>query len=377
MSEYHERQYRLARERELAADRVRQTTQEYVDRYESILSDVEEQGLVEFVHNEYMHLRAQLDNIQQLLYSDPFRAREISFSLGQAIHALPRNARSIKKETEHAEHEAYLKAMEEKEEQERQRHSNLLKMWQHELAAWRQQDKLSLNMVLKELAELQATVFSGEGDVGEDELRSAMANLKQKAEAKAMLKRSQIEQQNQQKAREDLVQTISENIDKNLSREKAISLTEQLASLKNNISGGHGPDQDLLEEITKQADFAIEQEAMRREMVKAVYRSLQEAGFNVQKPKQVKENGRDEVLIAASRPAGNRVLFQIELDGQCTYKFDNYKGQTCQKDIQQVLPKLTDIYGVDLSDARVLWSNPDDEDAEMKPIPSQTQRMNK
>ncbi|MBE3868609.1 hypothetical protein HJ160_05810 [Vibrio parahaemolyticus] len=135
--------------------------------------------------------------------------------------------------------------------------------------------------------------------------------------------------------------------------------------------------QELLNEISKQMDTAIEEEAIRREMVKAVYKSLQEAGFHVQKPKLIKDKGKDEVLIAASRPAGNRALFQIELDGQCTYKFDNYKGQTCQKDIQQVLPKLTDIYGVDLSEERVLWSNPDDEDAEMKPIPSQTQRVSK
>jgi hypothetical protein len=55
-----------------------------------------------------------------------------------------------------------------------------------------------------------------------------------------------------------------------------------------------------------------------------------------------------------------------------SYKFDNYKGQTCQKDMAQVLPKLSEIYGVNLSDERVLWSNPDDVDTEMKPIPTQT-----
>ena len=34
----------------------------------------------------------------------------------------------------------------------------------------------------------------------------------------------------------------------------------------------------------------------------------------------------------------------------------------------QVLPKLLDIYGVDLSDERVIWENPDDESATSKPI---------
>ncbi len=375
MSQIHERQYRLAREREIAAARVRQTTQEYVDRYESILRDAEEQGLVEFVQGDYIRLCSQLNDIKRELSDDPFRAREISISIGQEVYALPRNARSIRKETEQAENQAYIKALKEKEEQERQHQSNLLKVWQQELLTWR--DKLSLNMVLRDLSELQATLFSGEGKVTENEIRTALANLKKEAEEKASKRRIQIDRQNQQEAREDLVQIISENIDKNLPKEKALSLTEQLDLAKGSAAEEHEKGQILLEEISKQVDSAIEQEAIRREMVKAVYRSLQEAGFHVQKPKQIKENGRDEVLIAASRPAGNRALFQIELDGQCTYKFDNYKGQTCQKDIEQVLPKLTDIYGVDLSDARVLWSNPDDEDADMKPIPSQTRRMSK
>lgn len=41
----------------------------------------------------------------------------------------------------------------------------------------------------------------------------------------------------------------------------------------------------------------------------------------------------------------------------------------------QVLPKLSEIYGVDLSDERVIWENPDDEHAEAKPItPLHTQK---
>lgn len=375
MSQIHERQYRLAREREIAATRVRQTTEEYVARYETILNDIEEQGLMEFVQADYASLRTQINSIKLELRDDPFRARDISRSIGQAIHALPRNARSIRKETENAEHQTYLKALKEKEEQERLRQNSLFNVWQQELASW--QDKLTRNMVLRELSELQSTLFSGEDNVTETEIKGALANLKVKAEEKASKRRLVIEKQNQIDVSADLVQEISNDIGKNLSEEKALSLTEQLNLVK--VSSIEEPDkaQSLLEGISKKVDSAIEEEAIRKEMVKAVYKSLQETGFNVQKPKVIKENGKDEVLIAASRPAGNRALFKIELDGQCTYEFDNYKGQTCQKDIQQVLPKLTDIYGIDLSDARVTWSNPDDESNEMKPIPSQAQRTNK
>lgn len=375
MSEYHERQYRLAREREIAVRQVRQTTQEYADRYEAILSDVLAQGLEEFVQSDYIRLRNQLNNLQRDLHNDPFRSREISISIGQAIHALPRNARSIRKEVEHAEYQAYVAALKEKEEKERRHKSHLLSVWQQELLNWN--DKLSLNAVLRELNELHATLFSNERNVSEDNIITALRNLKVEAEQRAHRRREQINKQSQKEASAELAQVISEDIVKNLSQEKALGLTEQLELVRINTNDEPEKSQELLNEISKQMDTAIEEEAVRREMVKAVYKSLQEAGFHVQKPKLVKDKGKDEVLIAASRPAGNRALFQIELDGQCTYKFDNYKGQTCQKDIQQVLPKLTDIYGVDLSDAHVLWSNPDDEDAEMKPIPSKTQRMNK
>jgi hypothetical protein len=36
--------------------------------------------------------------------------------------------------------------------------------------------------------------------------------------------------------------------------------------------------------------------------------------------------------------------------------------------MQKVLPKLSEVYGVNLSDERVLWENPDDEHADAKPI---------
>ena len=43
----------------------------------------------------------------------------------------------------------------------------------------------------------------------------------------------------------------------------------------------------------------------------------------------------------------------------------------CKEDMEKVLPRLAEVYGVDLSDERVIWSNPDDEDQEMKPITPQ------
>ena len=106
----------------------------------------------------------------------------------------------------------------------------------------------------------------------------------------------------------------------------------------------------------------------RRMVVKAVSRSLQDAGFIVSKPVKVNEDGADVVLIQGARPAGNRAAFTVHLDGRISWKFDNYKGQTCREDMDKVLPALREIYGIELSDERVMWSNPDDQFATSRPV---------
>lgn len=106
----------------------------------------------------------------------------------------------------------------------------------------------------------------------------------------------------------------------------------------------------------------------RRMVVKAVSRSLQDAGFIVSKPVKVNEDGADVVLIQGARPAGNRAAFTVHLDGRISWKFDNYNGQTCREDMDKVLPALSEIYGIELSDERVMWSNPDDQFATSRPV---------
>ena len=50
------------------------------------------------------------------------------------------------------------------------------------------------------------------------------------------------------------------------------------------------------------------------------------------------------------------------------YKFDHYEGMQCKDDIDKVLPLLRDIYGVDLSEERVLWQNPERISKSAKPL---------
>jgi hypothetical protein len=102
-------------------------------------------------------------------------------------------------------------------------------------------------------------------------------------------------------------------------------------------------------------DGEIVDETVRREIVKSIYKTLKQVGFIVTPPVVSDE----DVLIKAQKTAGQQAEFAIKLDGHFTFKFDNYEGQKCKADIVEVTKQLEEIYGVKLSDKKVLWENPD------------------
>ena len=117
-------------------------------------------------------------------------------------------------------------------------------------------------------------------------------------------------------------------------------------------------DADLQEHLvseTDKVDGEIADETVRREVIKAIYQSLRKTGFIVDAPQL---NG-DVVLLRAQKPAGQQAEFKVKLDGGLTFKFDNYEGQKCKKDINEVTALLEECYGVKLSNNKVIWSNPD------------------
>ena len=110
-----------------------------------------------------------------------------------------------------------------------------------------------------------------------------------------------------------------------------------------------------MEETIQKAEKIVEDETLRRETLKAIIESLQLVGFVVESPVLV-----DGVVeLAARRPSGEECVFYVDLKGGMEYHFDHYDGSACKKDIDQILPRLQDVYGIKLSDERVLWSNPD------------------
>jgi hypothetical protein len=373
MSQIHDARYRLEREerQRINEERVRQTTSSFIERYHNELAGIQQQGLAEYVQERYDSCVYQLRQIEAELASSPFSARERSKSLGNEIYALRNVARRIKVQVEEAQYQQHRDDLEARVNVEKERKAQISNAWSDELRNWT--DKLSLNLMLKEVKELEQQVFSEQSSGKAQDLLAYFQQLKKKGLEKAANHRALIEKQTQHTTNRDVAQTLVEIVSLSLPVEESKKLTEQADIILSAISQDANEQLKEIDQLSDLADEIIENEAVRKETVKAIYNTLKITGFTVQKPKVVEtKEGVREVIIAASRPAGNRAKFKIRLDGSCTYEFDNYKGQTCKKDIEQVLPKLNEVYGVDLSDSRVVWSNPDDEDAQMKPIPSQT-----
>lgn len=364
MSAYHERQYQLAREREIraAAQRARvaeveENNENFLRRYEDILNDLIADGLEEFMANEFAYVRSEINRIR--CASDAFEARNWSVQLGQRMRTLPRQAREQRRITEE-----YARLQREASAREAERQAAKLKaeketVWTAVTSNW--ENKLARNLAFDSLAELRQRVLLENLSVAQ--IHQAVEQIKQQAEVQARKMQQDfnnlVQAEALQAEKEDLVKAV----------EAANLPLTQTARLKQKIAAASGVS---LAELTQEAniaqDEAAENEAIRKEMVKAVYQSLKQAGFTVLPP--VKPNNSEEniVLIQASRPSGNQARFHIKLDGSVRYEFDNYKGQHCKKDMEQILPKLSEIYGVDLSKERVIWENPDDKKMDAKPI---------
>ncbi len=120
--------------------------------------------------------------------------------------------------------------------------------------------------------------------------------------------------------------------------------------------------------VRARAEQAIVGEECRREAVTAIVKELERLGFVVDSPKRRRDGGKDDVVVMARRPTGQQALFQVSHDGGFQYKFEGYDGMSCRKDMDKILPKLDEVYGIKLSDARVLWQNPDKISKDQRPL---------
>lgn len=193
-------------------------------------------------------------------------------------------------------------------------------------------------------------------------LFSLARNEKSRFERKERQQRKEDEERTraeiQQQANLSFIEQMKQNLvaDKESNPEAVEKAVQKLESLKSKAGCMSASElQERLVTESDKVDGEIADETVRREVIKAIYQSLRETGFIVSSPLLSGE----VVVLKAQKPAGQQAEFTVKLDGGLTFKFDNYEGQKCKNDIDEVTALLDECYGVKLSNQKILWSNPD------------------
>lgn len=330
MSQYETYYFELEEQRRieqrLYEERLRNETMNFLTRNEQFL-----QNLIQDAQScpnslqKLQEYQLELENIKQINNYNSREAKERQIQLSTAIYALP----------------------------------NLIKQEQETIKLLKHQQQIQLNnQVFDEIKEWPQSIRNFAYNELNN-LKSFDRNIIQKIYQNAIKQEQkyQLELQKviQHQQKQDIIAEIQKEnllLNNNSLEEKELE-KEKLSQL-----------QDRLTSLQKQNTQNILDESVRKEVVKSVFITLKQAGFVVNHPKKQD----DMVLIQAKKPSGNTATFEINLKGLIKCKFDNYKGQLCQNDIKKVIPKLTDIYGIKLSNKRILWSNPDDLDKDAIPI---------
>ncbi|WP_240329844.1 hypothetical protein [Helicobacter suis] len=316
----------------------------HLKNFKDTLDSLKSQGLEKYATAEFEYIQKQMSQIEDMSKNDPLLAERLSVQLTNQVNKLPQLCK--KRQVE--------KKRQEEIEKEGQRRAHLQALgvaWQEALQSW--QNKSARNLALEELSDLHANIFENPQDYTLQDLKSQVLALEAKFVASI--------QEQQAKKQQELEQTYKQDLLKRYPQLPEHAKLLNLADLQKEV-------QAIEQAQAKRA----EDEAVRKEMVKAVYASLKQAGFVVQEPSLDKE--KDIVIVRANRPNGNQANFKISLDGVLNYRFDHYEGKTCKADMDKVLPQLSQVYGVDLSEERVIWENPDDLDKEARPLnPTQNQ----
>lgn len=381
MSRADEYRYQIERQRrrEIAQQRVRETTRPFVDRFRNLLSDVASQGLDDAIPAEFRDLSSELRRMEALLESDPFSARDMSRSLGGRFHGLPRFAREqhrSRQDAELAAAKAFRKAQQAEAERQLELRAELEAAWREGLSDW--STPVALNAAFTELQQLREQLLgNAANNMTSGQILAALREVRQRHEGDAERQLQEMKNRAQREGVTDVLTLQREQLEQEANKdggERAAKLREALAHA---IGLAPAEQAEALSQLVQEQDEAAVDESQRREVVRAVYQSLQQAGFAVDRPTHLTSQGQDEVLIRARRPAGAQADFRVNLSGHLSYKFHQYTGKTCEKDVAPVMATLQAAYGISLSDKRVIWVNPDDQDQDSRPYPDATQERSK
>lgn len=359
MSSSYEYSYALeaAHRRQIYLNRIAATTEQFYHRYNQQYSDMKNRGLAAYIPTEMSRLESDLARIRSLLLSNPEEARDVSYEVGSYIRSMSSLAYGAREQFERAERMRVETLRAEREHQQNELMREYFEILQTIT------NPIVVNFSISEMQQIRNDIESGKlSNTAELKRRSTV--VISEAERKAVEWKKDTVKKNRQK---NVVQAVSDAEERLKSerienQEKTQEFLERISKLKAGIETG-SIDLENVEkqviELENEVDETLISEETRRETVTAIVKQLQKQEFTIEKPQLIKTDGKNYVKIVAKQPSGKRAVCNVDLRGKIAYKFDNYEGMTCLKDIEKFNVDLEQIYSVKLSDERVLWQNPD------------------
>jgi hypothetical protein len=359
MSSSYEYSYELGavRRRQIYLNRIATTTEQFYDRYNQQYRDMKNRGFAAYIPSEMSRLESDLARIRSLLNSNPEEARDISYDVGAYIRSMSSLASSAREQFERAERMRVEALRAEKEHQQ----SELMKEYFEILQTIT--NPIVVNFSISEMQQIRNDIESGKITSSED-LKRKSASVISAAEHKTAEWKESTVTKNRQKNVAAAVSEVEERLkaEKIENQEKTQEFLAKISKLKSGLEAGNMDAENVenkLVELEREVDETLISEETRRETVIAIVKQLRNQEFTVEKPQLFHTDGRNYVKIVAKQPSGKRAVCNIDLHGKIVYKFDNYVGMTCLKDIEKFNVDLEQVYSVKLSNERVLWQNPD------------------
>lgn len=361
MSRSYEYSYALkrARRQEIYNQRVRITTERFYKRYVELYEQMISQGFSAYIPMEINRLKSDLSQIRDLLIYNPTEARELSFGVGSYINELNSMAHIAVEQFDLMERTRREKIREQEKEARNSLMSEYFKLLRQI------SNPIVINYAQADLENIRKGIESGLNKiVTTEQLQNSISNIIKNAENKANEWKATTINKQKNKVLIDRIETtektiLQENIEDN---KKTQEFVDKIKKLRKSVSEGNIIDKEVQKKLSKiemDIDDTMITEEIRRETVRAIVKQLRNQEFTVKSPQIVQNGDESYVKIIAQKPSGKRAICKIDIHGKILYKFDNYEGMTCLKDIQKFNVDLQEIYSVKLSDERVLWSNPD------------------
>lgn len=362
-----------ARRRAIYNEQVSATTEKFYRQYLEKYNQMEQNGFMLYIPEEMKRLKSDLEQIRDFLTSNPIEARDISYEVGLYIRSMSSLANTAIAQFEREERMRIEKLEEEKKNQQNERIELYFELLQE------MTNPIVINFSMSELQQLRKEIEEGKVE-SKESIQTTVQTIVAKAEKKAEEWKEQTILANRKKdIEENLVEAQNyiqnENIENKNTTDEFIKKINELKQQLRLENVDYSVVEQQISQIKTEVEDTLITEEVRRETVKAIIKQLKSQEFIVEKPQITQMEDKNYVKIVAKKPSGKRAVCNVDLHGKIVYKFDNYEGMTCLKEIEKFNVDLEQIYSIKLSDERVLWSNPDKISKDMQTIPKNNGRM--